>query len=216
MPAEEGLRERNKREKLERIKAAARALFAEKGFEATTTREVSQRAGVGTGTLFLYVRDKHDLLVLVFKDQVERLQAGAFAALPDGPLIERLVFIFEQFYDYYALEPALSRVFVKELMFLREGQWEEMARVDEAFFARLAGLVGEAQARGELRSEIDPMLAVGNFFSVYCMLLIGWLGGRIPTRELQRGMLRAMLELQVRGLGAPQTAAGAGRPVSQG
>ena len=53
----EGLRERNKREKLVRIRAAARALFAKRGFEATTAREICERAGIGTGTLFLYVKD---------------------------------------------------------------------------------------------------------------------------------------------------------------
>src|SRR5262245_44638568 len=60
-----GQRARKKRDKLERLRAAAWELFATKGFDATTTREIAERAGVATGTLFLYAKDKPDLLFLV-------------------------------------------------------------------------------------------------------------------------------------------------------
>ena len=42
-----GLRERNKRDKLRRIRDAATELFLQKGFDDTTTRAIAQRAGVG-------------------------------------------------------------------------------------------------------------------------------------------------------------------------
>ena len=47
-----GQRERNKRDKLRRIKAAAWELFLDKGYDATTTREIAVKAGVGLGTVF--------------------------------------------------------------------------------------------------------------------------------------------------------------------
>ena len=47
-----GQRERNKRDKLLRIKNAARELFVSKGYDDTTTREIAIRAGVGMGTVF--------------------------------------------------------------------------------------------------------------------------------------------------------------------
>ena len=59
------VRERNRRDKLQRITAAARALFVEKGFDETTTREIARRADVALGTLFLYATDKRDLLFLI-------------------------------------------------------------------------------------------------------------------------------------------------------
>src|SRR5262245_47787906 len=71
-----GLRERNKRDKQQRIVNAARELFREKGFEATTAREVCKRAQIGTGTLFLYVKDKHELLLWAFREDAERLLEG--------------------------------------------------------------------------------------------------------------------------------------------
>lgn len=58
-------RERNKQEKLARIVDAAGELFAERGVDEVTTQEIARRADIGTGTLFLYARNKGELLLLV-------------------------------------------------------------------------------------------------------------------------------------------------------
>ncbi|WP_091031639.1 TetR family transcriptional regulator [Glycomyces harbinensis] len=60
-----GRRERNKQEKLERITAAAGALFAERGVDEVTTQQIADRADIGAGTLFLYAKNKGELLLLV-------------------------------------------------------------------------------------------------------------------------------------------------------
>lgn len=200
-PVTPGLRERNKQEKLARIIAAARQLFAEKGFEATTTREIAERAQVGSGTLFLYVKDKQELLLVVFREQIERVQAEAFSTIPpELPLIDALLHIFGTFYRYYAQEPALSRVFLKELMFLGEGHLQELSRLDQAFFVRLAELLSAAQTRGELRPDFDLITASFNFFAAYCLVLMAWYNGTLPKTEAQLEMLRRSLELQLQGL----------------
>jgi len=59
-----GRRERNKQDKLERITAAARDLFEEHGVDDVTTQQVADRADVGAGTLFLYAKNKGELLLL--------------------------------------------------------------------------------------------------------------------------------------------------------
>jgi len=48
-----------------RILQAAQKLFAAKGFEGTTTRELAQTAGVAEGTLFRYFDNKKAILVEV-------------------------------------------------------------------------------------------------------------------------------------------------------
>jgi AcrR family transcriptional regulator len=78
-------RERNKLDKLRRIKAAARELFREQGYDNATTREIARRADVGLGTLFSYASDKRDLLFLIYNDMQEALTRMAFRrAAPTG------------------------------------------------------------------------------------------------------------------------------------
>mgnify|MGYP003437074337 CR=1 FL=1 len=51
-----GRRERNKQVKLERIIAAAGALFAERGVDDVTTQEIADAADIGTGTLTVFTQ----------------------------------------------------------------------------------------------------------------------------------------------------------------
>src|SRR6516164_7696469 len=79
-----GQRERNKLDKLRRIKEAARELFVAKGFDDTTTREIAVRAGVGIGTIFVYAENKRDLLFLIVNEELEAVAADAEASIVRG------------------------------------------------------------------------------------------------------------------------------------
>src|SRR5579875_1299887 len=57
-----GRREANKRATRTALQQAARALFQEQGFEATSVREIADRAGVGERTFYRYFETKEDLI----------------------------------------------------------------------------------------------------------------------------------------------------------
>lgn len=196
-----GLRERNKQEKLERIREAARELFASKGYAETTTREIAERAGVGTGTLFLYARTKEELLMLVFTERVEAVQEERFRTLPQSaPLLEQLLHVFEGFFRFYANEQGLARIFIRELLFLEPGPAGERTHLERAFAARLAGLVAAARERGEVAERIDLEMAGFNLFALYITTLMAWLSGALGAGEPWRPVLERALALQLRGL----------------
>jgi AcrR family transcriptional regulator len=67
---EAGLRESNNRERRAALVDAAYALFAQKGYAATTMDEVAARAGLSRRTAFRYFASKEDL---VFPQREERL-----------------------------------------------------------------------------------------------------------------------------------------------
>lgn len=54
--------------KREAIIEAGRVLFTTKGYETTTMAEVARHAGVGVGTVYLYFKNKSDLLYAVKGD----------------------------------------------------------------------------------------------------------------------------------------------------
>src|SRR5688500_17384003 len=66
-----GLREKARIERYRNIRAAAEQLFNERGYEQTTTKEVAELAGVGEATLFRYVSNKHELLLLVIGERMD-------------------------------------------------------------------------------------------------------------------------------------------------
>ena len=65
------------------ILAAARAVFAEGGPDATT-EEVARRAGVAAGTVFRHFPTKADLLRALMKDLLEQVTTEAAALVAEG------------------------------------------------------------------------------------------------------------------------------------
>lgn len=195
-----GLRERNKREKLARITAAARDLFRAQGFEATTAREICERAGIGTGTLFLYVRDKRELLFLSFEADAQRLFAeGKAEAARTSGLVDQLMCLFGRFIAYYARDLALSKAIVQELFF-RTHETGGLGRLTREFSEHVSDLVAAAQARGEVRNDLTPARAAMALFAHYSYWTLGWLGTGMLARETIEPGLRRSLELQLEGL----------------
>ena len=66
-------RERRKEARPGELLQAALSLFVEKGFAATRSEEVAQRAGVSKGTLFLYFPSKEDLFKAVIQENIGKL-----------------------------------------------------------------------------------------------------------------------------------------------
>jgi AcrR family transcriptional regulator len=205
-PSPVGLRERSKRDKRRRIQHAAEAVFAEKGYAAATTREIAARAEVATGTLFLYARDKHDLLMMIVNDALDVLVERAFASLPQGvSLLEQLVHVFEFRYTYWARDLDLSRHYIHEaypsLTSPRDGHAEVERFHDRRgqTIARLAAIVAAQQRAGNVAADLDCELAAHLIFDVYLGENRKWLSGNDPTAEGGVATLRRVLELAIRG-----------------
>ncbi|GAA1805583.1 TetR/AcrR family transcriptional regulator [Agromyces neolithicus] len=113
-----GRRERNKQEKLQRITAAARELFAEHGVDEVTTQQVAEKADIGTGTLFLYAKTKGELLLLVQNSSyVDALQEGRAAAerLPDA--LDAVMAIIRPVVECNRIQVDNGRTYLRELVF---------------------------------------------------------------------------------------------------
>lgn len=73
--AEGGARQRRKEARPQELLDAALALFVEKGYAATRTEEVAQRAGVSKGTVYLYYPSKEELFKAVVRHNLSSLIA---------------------------------------------------------------------------------------------------------------------------------------------
>src|SRR6185312_10954407 len=87
-----GKREQNKERTKERILAAALELFNKQGLEATTTKQISRKAGIAEGTLFNYFKTKEDLALFFFQKETDDLIQWfrGEARLQKAPLAEKL------------------------------------------------------------------------------------------------------------------------------
>jgi AcrR family transcriptional regulator len=82
------------------IVGAAIELFADQGFHRTTIKDIAKRAGFSSGLVYLYVREKEDVLLLVLLRVLEDHRTALPAAVADvGDPLERLVRLIEAFVE---------------------------------------------------------------------------------------------------------------------
>lgn len=193
-------RELAKADKMARILAAARSLFNERGFEATTTAAITEAAGIGAGTLFLYVASKHDLLVQVFREELKVLWDAAFDAIDlDEPLVDRITNLFGHVIADHELNPALSRAFVKEVMFVGDLERAGVNEFMEGWMGRFDNVLRDAQARGELSSAVRAGVVGMNLYALFFYLLQCRYGGYLSPQDLM-SRLREGVALQLQPL----------------
>ena len=68
-------------DRLQHLVTTATAIFAERGFHATSMRDLSRASGMSLAGIYHYVRSKHELLFLIQDQCFAEVHAGAGAAL---------------------------------------------------------------------------------------------------------------------------------------
>jgi AcrR family transcriptional regulator len=140
---------RDAQRNLERIRAAALELFAERGV-GVTLDDIAERAGVGVGTVYRRYPNKDALLDELFEERIDGLAARAEEALANSDAWEALT----DFLEYLLASSAANRALLQLVVRTDRGQ----QRVDRAR-ARLAEpvreLVARAKADGRLRADFE-------------------------------------------------------------
>ncbi|WP_236567497.1 TetR/AcrR family transcriptional regulator [Nocardia sp. CY41] len=198
----EGRRDRNMREKRERIAAAAAQLFEERGFLAVTTQEISERADVAAGTLFRYAASKSELLLMVYNEEFRRaVAAGRERAAVSDDVADAVTRLVLPVVERAVERPENSAVYQRELLF---GAATDVHRsVGLALIAELEAaiadrLTAEAAARGLPADEDRARLASGSVFAVTHLAIARLSTGAHPGHDMTED-LRAQITQIVTG-----------------
>ena len=197
-----GLREQNKLEKRQRIRAAAADLFKRRGYTAATMREIALKAHVGIGTLFNYADDKRDLIFLIFNEELAAVAADALREPRiDATLSAQVHAVFRPHYHFFARNPVLSRILLQELTFYSTGkQAEAFLHIRQGLIDGIEQLVAAAQRERRIRSKESAAYIARHFFFVYSSAVRAWVVSDRPNPEAGLDDLKRLLDLQVNGL----------------
>jgi AcrR family transcriptional regulator len=202
VPSQPGLREQNKLEKRQRIRAAARELFSKHGYEIATLRQIARRAHVGLGTLFNYVQDKRDLVFLIFNEELAAVTDEALTASQQhDSLIDQLIDIYRPHYHYFSKDPPLSRILLQELTFYSEGkQAATFHEIRERLISGIEKLIRTAQYEQRIRTKEDPAIVARHIFFVCSGAIRWWIARLTPSPRDGLAELKRLLELDINGL----------------
>jgi len=145
----------------QKVMEAARSLFSEYGYEASTIRDIARKAGMSTGAVFANFQDKSDLFEAVVAEDFDRV-AEVMRAAAEGsagqPVAERLLSVFGSAYENGFTDVPLVQAGVSQ-SWVRPTTLETRAR---GRVKVLLGIVGDvlrdAARAGELRQDFDVRL----------------------------------------------------------
>ncbi|MFL6139736.1 MAG: TetR/AcrR family transcriptional regulator [Frankiaceae bacterium] len=144
----------------ERILAAARQLFAERGTDASLD-DVAARAGVGVGTVYRRYHSKSALIEELIEERIDELVALAETSLFDADPWQAFVSFLERVMEIFAADRTLAHLVARSDR-ARQGIAVARARLE----APVAALVARAKADGRLR----PDFADADVAMVHAML----------------------------------------------
>jgi AcrR family transcriptional regulator len=168
-------------ERREQLVGVGRALFAERGFEATSIEEVADRAGVSKPVVYQHFGGKEGLYAVVVDREVQRLTAaiaGAFDAVHPRLVAERAA---DAFLSYIEDHAEGFRVLIRDApVGSSEGTLASVLADVASRAERL--LVDEFGERG-FDEDTAPMYAR---MLVGAVAMVGewWLEVRRPSREI--------------------------------
>jgi AcrR family transcriptional regulator len=185
-------------DKRQRILEAARKRFRYYGVRKTTMQEIAQDAGVAVGTLYLYFKDKDDLLVAGTEVYVRRHRRQAEAILAsDAPAADKLRrYVLDRFRASQATRAGGHRPaaeLLREVLRVRPERRFEEGRMIEAYFVRILRLGMET---GELYTQ-DPERDARVFLLSLAFLFPSATDERAPTPTVEDALLVVDWFLQV-------------------
>lgn len=135
---------------IDALLGAAPAVFATSGVDAPV-REIADKAGVGVGTLYRHFPQRSDLIVAVFRHQVDACANAAEVLAGEHPPGEALALWMQRYADFIATKRGLATA-------LHSGD-SAFATLPAYFKVRLQpalqALLDAAAGAGEVRTDIE-------------------------------------------------------------
>jgi len=177
----------------QKIKEAAQRVFIRKGFSATTTREISDEAGINYALLHYYFRSKEKLFDIVAQEQAAIFFGGIYPIINNETtsLEEKIEAIVVYYTGILLAEPGLV-LFVLSEMQNRPERISELMKTNrgltKAFIAR--------QMR-EVRPDIHPMQLL---MSILGIIIFPFIGREMfqQSMEIDKNAFSKMLKERVK------------------
>ncbi|WP_432103674.1 TetR/AcrR family transcriptional regulator [Streptomyces sp. bgisy091] len=183
-----------------RLLVAAVEAFAERGYHATTTRDIAGRAGMSPAALYIHYKTKEELLHRISRIGHDRaLLLLEDAAAKDGTAAERLAEAVRSFVSWHAERHTTARVVQYELEALGEEHRAEIVALRRRTDRAVRGIIDDGVRAGEFDVPDIPGTALAVLS--LCIDVARWFNVRGSRTPEEVGELYAGLVLRMVGAG---------------
>lgn len=180
----------------EEILQAAIKVLSKQGFQQTKIKDIAQEAGVADGTIYLYFKNKDELLVQLFEGVMKRVLEILRGALVDYTKPEeRLRCFLRTHLHMVEEEPEIAKIIS---VVLRQST-TFIQEYENTLFTEYLGLLYEILQQGIVegvfRADIDPVVTSRALFGAADELALAWLLSRhkIPLERTSEVLANMVL-----------------------
>jgi len=143
-----------------RILRAAIRIFSQRGFFNSKVSDIARAAGVADGTIYLYFKNKDDLLISLFEEKMGEVvsEVRGKVLLGNGPL-DRLRIFIENHMDLLVREAGLIEVLQVELRQSNKFMKEYVPVKFLEYLDVLGGILEEGKRDGTFRADLNVKTA---------------------------------------------------------
>jgi TetR/AcrR family transcriptional regulator, fatty acid metabolism regulator protein len=163
------------KDKRRRILDAAVQVFSRNGFFNSKVAHVAREAGVADGTIYLYFKNKEDLLIQVFIDTMETALAKQEAALEGiSDPVEKLQSFIHVHFDVVKETPNLAEVLTVELRQSAKFMRGSDLRLFGQYLGVIARIIEEGQEAGVFSRLVSSRSGARAVFGALDELQLEW------------------------------------------
>ena len=185
-----------------KILDAALELFSEKGFKATTTKIIAEKAEVNEVTLFRYFGSKEKLFfAVVDRMTMDRMDLLQMELDPSENMVDELAMIGSFMAKSMVEKASFFRLIVLEIDRYPE-LWDRIGTVPMAAIDMLGQYFDKAKEKGLVRKDVDTEVMAVSFFSFIFRILVAsaFLGDDLFMKKDRDESMRDFAEIFVNGV----------------
>jgi TetR/AcrR family fatty acid metabolism transcriptional regulator len=184
-------------DKREAILRAAIKTFAGKGFFNSKVADIAKEAGVADGTVYLYFKNKDDILHSVFDRAMEEFIAEGkkeLAALDDPR--EKLRRIAELHLEKLGADRDMAIVFQVELRGSTKFMQEFSAAGFSEYLNIIQQIITEGQKKGTFRKDVKPIVVAKILYGALDEMVTNWILSKnsYPLEPMAGEVLKVFFE----------------------
>ena len=140
------------------IMETAEILFAEKGFNGTSVRDIAEKANVNLAMISYYFGSKDKLLEALFgyRGEIYKMKLESMIGNNEMTSLEKMNTLIDHYIDKIMQQQCFSRIMVREQVLNHTGNTAELIfQMKKRNQELISKLIHQGQKRGEFKKNID-------------------------------------------------------------
>lgn len=185
----------------QQILEAAVAVFAERGYQRATVKEIAARAGVAPGTIYLYFRNKRELLLALAETLIRRAADALLTFHSELDVESHLALTLRDRLRFVRENQGLLRALATEIWTDRELAAQFFGQVILPVLGTASVYIQERVARGEVRPFQTEVVLPAVAGGILLISILRMIAPDSPAATLsEEEIVRELVQLYLRGL----------------